>query len=85
MCKAVRRNFFSEGTRLSTIFEGKRKRGHTLGDFVWGKLIKKVRRKYIFMENVCGGMVGELFAHFFFFLVSPINGGGGWLGPCTPL
>ena len=96
--KAVRRNFFQGGggrdggggARLSTIFEGKRKRGgegpergevvegwcppshtrelllhffrlklndlvHTLGGF-FGKILNKnrnLRRKYIFMENVC--------------------------------
>ena len=105
---------------------------HTLGGFFWKKLwIKKVRRKFIFMENVCflhyritgnvkskhkqydhwhsqdfstgsqsegakrpsGGMVWDhgigrflkkkkKIAHYFFCLVSPINGG---LGPCTPL
>ena len=84
--KAVRRNFFLGGARLSTIFERQRKRGreapergrvwegvsplphqgafaflrlklndlvHTLGGFFGKNLNKKVRRKYIFMENVC--------------------------------
>ena len=29
--------------------------------------------------------VGEFFAHYFFCLVSPINGGGGGAGPLYPL